>query len=265
MTLILIVVLLVMVLMCLAILYVLYQAIGVTKKQVSSCFIKELEDYNDYLNERKDEYSKIEQKKEEIEGKIVEMEGVMSALKSSPYYAPKDIKREMFVPTARYIDNEFFDAHKAVNDKLNNIDYKDLIKRLKEKYPYVGNREAYDGACSILEQLTTDVMYRVCNFSPDEQLEIMKSALNESEMKLLSEYLELNEEQDFEILDFQTYLREVKTENDPKMYIRVGNKNLVKESTDDIVYQFDDNISEGIKVIFQNKNYDFSIYRLRSK
>lgn len=61
----------VMVVMNGALFYVLYSAATVTKKQVSSCFVKELEDYNGYLKEKKLESQELENKKEALNREIM--------------------------------------------------------------------------------------------------------------------------------------------------------------------------------------------------
>lgn len=266
MTIILIVVMLVMALMNLAIFYILYSAVGVTRRQVSSCFVKELEDYNDYLNDKKIECTQIDEKKQEIEKKISSLEGVMVSLKTSPFYAPKKMSTELFVPAARYIDNEFFDAHKLVNDRMSNIDYDDIIRRIREKYPYVGDLNKYERSTELLDMLNMDVVYKLNTMSKSDQLDTLYEAFDNQNDELLSDFLSGRPENDpFDILDFRTYLREIRSLNDPNMYIRVGSKSQLKQPEDNIVYQLDNNISEGIKIIFQNRNFDFSIYRLRSK
>ncbi len=266
MTIILIVVMLVMALMNVAIFYILYSAVGVTKKQVQSCFVKELEDYNDYLNDKKIEVTQISEKKQEIEKKINSLEGVMVSLKTSPFYAPKKMSTELFVPAARYIDNEFFDAHKLVNDRMSNIDYDDLIRRIREKHPYVGDIKKYDRASELLEMLNMDVVYKLSLLGNKEQLDALYEAFDDYNDELLSDFLSgKSEEEPFDILEFRTYLREIRSANDPNMYIRVGSEKQLKEPKDNVIYQLDNNISEGIKIIFQNRNFDFSIYRLRSK
>ena len=75
----------------------------------------------------------------------------------------------------------------------------------------------------------------------------------------------------FDVLGFRTFIREIRTEQDTKMYIRTGDKvvsdDLKKmvEEDEDLVFQPDANISEGLKIIYQNQSFDFSIYRLRSR
>ena len=76
----------------------------------------------------------------------------------------------------------------------------------------------------------------------------------------------LSEEEEFDVLKFRTFAREIRTAQDPRMYIRTGEENIrFLESEVELVHQYDRNISEGIRIIYQNQSYDFSIYRLRSR
>ena len=262
------VVLAVMVVMNGAMFYVLRTAAYSAKRQVEACFVRELEDYNGFLEEKQRESRKIEKKKDELKKEIREMEGVVMSLKTSPFYAPKVIPRELFIPTARYIDNEFFDNHKIVNDMMREMDYQEIVDEICEKYAYRGNIEEYETACGLLSFLGMDVTYELCTVPAKTQLLVLRAiVLKEREVAMLERYVEmLPEEEAFDVLDFRTWLREVRTAQDPTVYIRTGHEELMEvEMGEGLVHQHDENISEGLKIIYQNQSYDFSIYRLRSR
>lgn len=261
------IVFIIMVVMNGALFYVLYSAVTVTKKQVSSCFVRELEDYNGFLEEKEQESRRLEEKREELKKEISSLEGVVLSLKTSPFYAPRPVSRELFIPTARYIDNEFFDNHKRVNDMMKGVDKNEIIKEIRERHAYTGNREDYNTACRLLEFLEMDTSYELCTIPPEEQLKTLAEALKDRELEFLGRFLEtLGEDEEFDVLNFRTFIREIRTAQDPKMYIRTGDMEEGAQNTDeDLVYQYDANISEGLKIIYQNQSYDFSIYRLRSK
>lgn len=112
-----------------------------------------------------------------------------------------------------------------------------------------------------------ETSYELCTIPPEEQLKTLLEALKDRELEFLGRFLEtLGEDEDFDVLNFRTFVREIRTLQDPKMYIRTGDPNRGSGNTDeDLIYQYDANISEGLKIIYQNQSYDFSIYRLRSK
>ena len=64
------IVFLVMVIMNGALFYVLYSAVTTTKKQVNSSFVRELEDYSGFLEEREKESRSLEKKKEKLQDEI---------------------------------------------------------------------------------------------------------------------------------------------------------------------------------------------------
>lgn len=259
------VVLLVMAVMNGALFYVLRITALSTRRQVEAHFVRELEDYSDYLERKAEESRQIKEQKEGLQKEIGEMEGVILSLKTSPFYAPRPIARELFIPTARYIDNEFFDNHKRVNDLMKDMDYQEIIDRIEKEQVYRGNLEDYEAACRILAFLSMDMSYELCTLSCAVQLEILQIALQGRERELLDIFLEENGEE-FDVLPFRTFAREIRTAQDPKMYIRTGGdmpEGL--KACVELVHQHDENISEGLKIIYQNQSYDFSIYRLRSR
>lgn len=261
------VVLAVMAVMNGALFYVLRITVLATRRQVEACFVRELEDYNDYLEEKAEETRKIEEQKRGLRREIDEMEGVILSLKTSPFYAPRPIARELFIPTARYIDNEFFDNHKRVNDLMKDMDYQEIIDRIQRQYTYRGDLEDYEAACGILDFLSMDMSYELCTLSSLTQLELMEIVMQGRKGELLRRFLAMQSEgEEFDVLAFRTFAREVRTAQDPKMYIRTGGEKpegLLSEVP--LVHQHDENISEGLKIIYQNQSYDFSIYRLRSR
>ena len=267
MTIILGIVLAVMVVMNGALFYVLRTAVHSTKKQVESCFVRELEDYNDFLSERAKESRQSEQQRDHLQKEIENLEGVMLSLKTSPFYAPRPISRELFIPTARYVDDEFFDNHKRVNDMMKGMDWVEVIEKIQNEREYSGNKKDYDAACGILRMLNMDALYELCTLSPHVQLEILQLVLENEGKDILNRFLSsLLEENEFDVLKFRSFVREIRTLQDPVMYIRTGEEEMEElESEVELVRQFDKNISEGFKVVYQNKSYDFSIYRLRSK
>ena len=195
------------------------------------------------------------------------MEGFLLSLKTSPFYAPRSISRELFIPTARYIDNQFFENHKLVSDMMGSVDKLDIVQKIRGKYSYVGDREDYDAACRLLEFLCMDTAYELCTVPADVQLSVLNEVLTGRELEILERFLgEMGEDEEFDVLKFRTYVKEIRILQDPNMYIRTG-ETVADYSAggEELVHQYDSNISEGLKIIYQNQSFDFSIYRLRSR
>jgi hypothetical protein len=76
----------------------------------------------------------------------------------------------------------------------------------------------------------------------------------------------LDEESQFDSLQFIDYVKTIRTIEDPHVYVSVGENELdYTEEDKKIICSVDSNICEGIKIIFQNKVYDYSIYKTRRK
>jgi len=260
-------VLLVMAVLNLFLAFIIWQMAAVTRRQVQKNMTRELENSAAALDLKMEELKQLEEQKKKVQGEIDSLEGVVLSLKTSPFYAPRPIARELFIPTARYIDNEFFDNHKLVNDMMKDVDWKQIVQNIRSRYIYAGNRENYETACRILEDLDMDTVYSLCTRDPQEQETILEEAFTGRAKEMLEEFRSgLGEDEAFDVLKFRTYAREIRTKEDPRVYIRTGDRNPAKlDENPDIVYQYDSNISEGLKIIYQNRSFDFSIYRLRSR
>lgn len=261
------IVFIIMVVMNGALFYMLTTAVSLARKQVDACFLKELEDYGGYLQDREEESRALEEEKQRLQKDIASMEGVILSLKTSPFYAPRPVSRELYVPTARYIDNQFFDNHKLVNDMMKNMDLMQIVKDIRGKYQYQGDMEEYDCARRLLEFLGMNTTYELCTIPPRDQLAFLKQYLTGKEGEFLERFLgELGADEEFDVLNFRTFVREIRTLQDPNMYIRTGEREADYSMEDKyLVHQYDSNISEGLRIIYQNQSFDFSIYRLRSR
>ncbi len=251
--------------------YVLRQAAAATRRQVKSNFVAEMEAYSGFLAKKRNESRRIGEEKDALQKEIESLEGVMLSLKTSPFYAPRQVARELFIPTARYIDDEFFDNHKRVTDMLRGMDYQKIVERIASTHMYQGNRDDYETANDLLSLFNMDVSYELCTMEPELQLKLTKRLTTGKGRAMLDRYLLSREEEgeeEFDVLSFRSFLREVRTAQDPTMYIRTGHRELyemdIKGQTE-MKHQYDENISEGLKIIYQNRSYDFSIYRLRSR
>lgn len=259
-------VLVIMVVMNAVMFYVLRTTAILTRKQVSACFVRELEDYDQFLDEQDEENRQLLEEREDLRKEISDMQGVMTSLKSSPFYAPRPVPRDLFVPTARYIDNDFFENHKRVKDLMKGFDKLEVMGRIREKLPYEGNLAEYEAASRILDMLDLNTLYELGTMSEPVQLQVLEESFEGMDKELLERYVSEQDREKFDCLDFVSWLKELRTYQDPRMYVRTGDRDDdFSPGGEDVVTQYDGNISEGIKFIHQNMLFDFSIYRLRSK
>ncbi len=246
---------------------VLRSVVGEVNQKVNGYFLKHLEEYDDQFEEKFTRMKEMNEKQEKMSRELRGLERELEAYKVSPFYVPRPIPRDIYIPTARYIDNDFFVEYKITKDKLMSIDKQQVIYNVMEKVPYTGDIDRYDLACEIISDLDFEGMYDLCSVSATEQMDILKEALTEDKNDLLLEYIEtLDEDSQFDTIQFVDYVKSIRTKEDPHVYVSVGENELdYSEEEKNIICSVDSNICEGIKIIFQNKVYDYSIYKTRRK
>lgn len=246
---------------------VLRSVVSEVNQKVNGYFLKHLENYDEQFENKFTQMKEMNEKEEKMSRTLRSLERELEAYKVSPFYVPRPIPRDIYIPTARYIDNDFFVEYKVTKDKLMSIDKQQVIYNVMDKVPYTGDIDRYNLACEIISDLDFEGMYNLCSVSSSEQMDILKEALTDEKGEMLSQYIDtLDEESQFDSLQFIDYVKTIRTIEDPHVYVSVGENELdYTEEDKKIICSVDSNICEGIKIIFQNKVYDYSIYKTRRK
>ena len=236
-------------------------------QKVNSYFIKNLEEYDAIYKSKMSNLNKLNVEYEEVSRELRNMKNEMISHKTSPFYAPRPIPRDIYIPTARYIDNDFFEDYKNAKDKLMSVDKQGLIDNVMEKVPYTGDIDMYKLTSGIIEKLNFEAKYNLCSISSMEQLEVLSESLEEKELDLLREYINEGVDiEEFDVLKFIDYVKNIQRLHTPKVFVSVAEneKDFTNEKRN-IVCNTDSNICEGVKIVYQNKVYDYSIYKSRRK
>ena len=246
---------------------VLRSVVSEVNQKVNGYFLKHLEDFDEQYEDKFTRIKEMNEKEEKLSRTLRSLEREMESYKVSPFYVPRPIPRDIYIPTARYIDNDFFLEYKITKDKLMSIDKQQVVYNVMDKVPYTGNIERYRVACDVIECLDFDSMYNLCSVPAESQLEVLREALVDEKEELLNEYVEsLESFEEFDSLKFMDFVKNVQKTEDPNVYVSVGeNEQDYTEKEKNIVCTVDSNICEGVKIVFQNKVYDYSIYKTRRK
>lgn len=238
-----------------------------SNQKVNGYFLKNLEMYDTRYREKVSSLSKINVEYEEVSRELRNMKNEMISYKTSPFYAPRPVPRDIYIPTARYIDNDFFEEYKIAKDKLLSINKQEVIDNVMDKVPFTGDMKIYNTVQGILKKLNFEAIYDLCSSTKEDQLQIIKESLDDEEMKLLCKYIEnLEEDDDFDVLGFTDFLKHTAGKNDPHVFVSVAeNEEDYSNEERKIVCLVDQNICEGLKIVYQNKVYDYSIYKSRRK
>ena len=107
-----------------------------SNQKVNGYFLKNLEMYDERYKDKVKSLSKINVEYEDVARELKNMKNEMISYKTSPFYAPRPVPRDIYIPTARYIDNDFFEEYKIAKDKLMSINKQEVIDNVKKSTVY---------------------------------------------------------------------------------------------------------------------------------
>ena len=152
-----------------------------------------------------------------------------------------------------YLDKNIFAINKKIEEKFI-INYEDLIRDFLSN---IKGDNRYDFCLKLRDKFTPDEIYKIEIMLPEERNEYMRKFLTEEEYKVYEIFLSSNK---FNMEDFIDYLNRLIELNDPTITILVPSKNINFDYIDkNIKTRVSENIYKGIKILYRNKIYDFSL------
>ena len=135
------------------------------------------------------------------------------------------------------------------------VNYEELVE---DFLALCDDRKDYDFCLNLRGKFSSDVIYKLKSMMPLEREEELKKLLDSKEYKVYEAFKLIVSEHSIE--NFIDYLDQLVDLNNPKVTILTGSKseNYDHLSTN-IETVFNDKIYRGIKIIYRNKVYDFSL------
>ena len=217
--------------------------------QTKLYFVDKAQEYDYMIDKKLDKLSKINQ---ELKEKELNKEETNDSINSNNYEF--DYKIIDMLNKTKYQDKNIFEINKLIDENFD-IDY---IGILKEFLINIDTDESYKFAMDLRNKFNSTTIYQLKILSELEQMELLKKNLNEKELQVYKAYLKLNNKHDID--NFIDYLNELVDLNNPNITVYVGNKT---ENYDHLskyiktIYSKD--IYKGIKIIYKNKIYDYSL------
>ncbi len=228
---------------------ILKKTVKVVNSQTKTYFVDKLQAYDSLIDEKEQKLNEIDEllKNKELglkdEEKIVKKDGYDFDYNIIDLFNSTEYQNKELLKITRLIEEKFdFDHEKLVKDFLRcvkNVDRYDFCLRLKEKF-------------------TSSVVYEVKTLLDQELDDYMKILLDSNEYNIYLLFKDLNGK--FVIEDFVDYLDRLVDLNNPTITIYVSNK---KENYDYLSKHIktivSDDIYSGIKIVYKDKVYDFSL------
>lgn len=225
---------------------------GTVKKinsQTKLYFVDKLQEY-DYLINQKEE--KLNQINKEIKEKEQTIEEENNGKNISQYEFDYNIIN-LFNKT-KYQDKNIFELTKKIDTKFN-IDYVALLNQFIKNIKDDGT---YQFCLDLKNKFTSDKIYELKAMDKEEQQEYLKTYLNKEEYQIYLLFQNLNQKTNID--GFIDYINELIDLNNPNLIVYVGNE---KENYDYLSKYiktiYSKEIYKGIKIIYRNKIYDYSL------
>ena len=256
-------VLLVMLAMNGLIFYILRTAVRTTEHQVREHFSREMTVFESTVEEKQRRSRELDTQLSDMKKEADDMKEIIDVLKSSPFYRPHKSEGEKLVPLAHYVDSRFFENYRTAKDLMAVLDKKAIVERVQSRVSYQGDKERYDTLCALTETLNFETVYQLGTVSCREQLQVLDETLKEKQHGLFLEYVKgLEKPLNFSVLSFLDWLRLQRSEEDPTLYVYTGEKqDNLDHMASDVKTCYDENICEGVRLVYQNQVYDYSICR----
>lgn len=213
-----------------------------------SYFVDKLKEY-DYLIDEK------EKKLSELEEELEKRKNGLKENKLSEGKITYDFDNSIIdlLTETEYLDKNIFALNKKIEEKFI-INYEDLIKDFLAN---IKSDNRYEFCVDLRNKFIPSEIYNIEILLPVEREEYLKEFLTSEEYKVYEIFLSSNK---FNMEDFIDYLNRLIELNDPTITVLVPSKNVNYDYIDKrIKTKVSDSIYKGIKILYRNKIYDFSL------
>ena len=238
----------VIILLVLAMSLILKNTVKTIDDKSKSYFVDKLKQYDYLIDEKEKKLSELEEELEKRKNGLEENK----TREGKPTYDFDNSIIDLLTET-NYLDKNIFELNKKIEQKFI-INYEDLIKDFLSN---IKGDNRYDFCVKLRNKFTPDEIYNIELMLPEERNAYLKKTLSEEEYKVYEIYLASNK---FNMEDFIDYLNRLIELNDPTVVILVPNDKVNYDYIDkNIKTKVSDGIYKGIKILYRNKVYDFSL------
>lgn len=229
---------------------ILKKTVRIVNSQTKSYFVNKLQGYDDLIRDKESKLSEIDELIKDKEKGIKE-DNTHNDVKTGYAFDTNVID---LLNSTQYQDKNIFELNKKIDENFV-VNYEELVK---DFLALCDEDKDYDFCLNLRGKFSSDVIYNLKSMMSDKQEEELKKRLNNKEYKVYEAFKLVVS--DHSIDNFIDYLDQLVDLNNPKITILVGNKSENYDHlSENIETVFNDKIYRGIKIIYRNKVYDFSL------
>ena len=229
---------------------ILKKTVGIVNAQTKSYFVNKLQGYDDLIQDKENKLLEIETQIKDKEKGIKEEETLNS---SNQRYAFDNNVIDLFNAT-KYQDQNIFELNKKIDENFV-VNYEELIK---DFLTLCSDDTDYEFCVNMRGKFDSSVVYKLKSMLKDDYEAELKTMLSKKEYKVYEAFKLVTSEDNVD--NFIDYLDQLVDLNNPKVKILVGNKSENYDHlSEHIETVYSNRIYRGIKIIYKNKVYDFSL------
>ena len=229
---------------------ILKKTVRIVNSQTKSYFVNKLQGYDDLIRDKESKLSEIDELIKDKE-KGIEEDNTHNDVKTGYAFDTNVID---LLNSTQYQDKNIFELNKKIDENFV-VNYEELVK---DFLALCDEDKDYDFCLNLRGKFSSDVIYDLKSMMSDKQEEELKKMLSNKEYKVYEAFKLVVS--DHSIDNFIDYLNQLVDLNNPKITILVGNKSENYDHlSENIETVFNDKIYRGIKIIYRNKVYDFSL------
>lgn len=228
---------------------ILRKTVRIVNEQTKSYFVNKLQGFDDLITERELKLNEID---ELIKSRELGKEENKKELSKGGYAFDTSVIN-LFNST-QYQDKNVFELNRKIDENFV-VNYEELIS---DFLTFCEDNKDYEFCLKLRDKFDSEKIYNLKSMMELEMEEEMKRFLDEKEYKIYEAFkLIIN---DHSIENFVIYLDQLVDLNSPKVVILVGNKHENYDHLSEYIEtKYNDKIYRGIKIIYKNKVYDFSL------
>ena len=227
---------------------ILKRTVRIVNDQTKSYFVNKLQGYDDLIADRENKLNEID---ELIKSREIGKEENKKELKGG--YAFDTNVIDLFNAT-QYQDKNIFELNKKIDETFV-VNYEELVK---DFLSFCDDSKDYEFCIKLREKFDSEQLYNLKSIMKEDIESELKAMLTEKEFKIYEAFKLIISEHTIE--NFVIYLDQLVDLNSPKVVILVGNRHENYDHlSDNIETKYNDKIYRGLKIVYKNKVYDFSL------
>jgi len=228
---------------------ILKKTVRIVNEQTKSYFVNKLQGYDDLIAERENKLNEID---ELIKNREIGKENNKKELSDGGYAFDTNVI-DLFNST-EYQDKNIFELNRKIDETFV-VNYEELVK---DFLAFCDDSKDYEFCVDLRKKFDSEQIYNLKSVMEQDFEEELRKILSEKEYKIYEAFKLIIS--DHSVENFVIYLDQLVDLNSPKVVILVGSKHENYDHLSEYIEtKYNDKIYRGLKIVYKNRVYDFSL------